>query len=116
MLPSCVESEWDFEMDPQGTSGTNPGDRVTNNDRRKVLLLYSSGYNDLQGYLKEDIQDLLKGWAPGLSRNNDVLLVYSHLSRTRSDLVTFDCSLMVVEPSPGAAHQLEPFSYVQSSQ
>lgn len=88
MLPSCVESEWDFEMDPQGTSGTNPGDRVTNNDRRKVLLLYSSGYNDLQGYLKEDIQDLLKGWAPGLSRNNDVLLVYSHLSRTRSDFKT----------------------------
>lgn len=75
-------------MDPQGTAGTNPGDRVETNDKRKVLLLYSAGYNDLQGYLKEDIQDLLKGWAPGLSRTNDVLLVYSHLAKSRSDFQT----------------------------
>lgn len=88
LLPSCMESEWDIEMDPQGTFGDNPGNRLESIDKRKVMLLYSAGYNDLQTYLKEDIEDLLKGWAPGLSRNNDVLLVYSHLSKSRSDFKT----------------------------
>lgn len=88
LLPSCLEVEWSPEMDPQGTIGENPGNRIESNDRRKVLLLYSAGYNDIQNYLKDDILDLLKGWAPGISRNNDVLLVYSHLSKSRNDFRT----------------------------
>lgn len=88
VFQACEKSEWDFEADPYGTTGSNPGNRVETDDTRKVLLLYSAGYNDLQGYLKEDIEDLMKGWVPQEGRNNDVLLVYSHLSRSRSDFKT----------------------------
>ena len=31
---------------------------------RKVLLLYSAGFNNLSSYLKSDIQDLKSGWLP----------------------------------------------------
>lgn len=88
VFQACIKSEWDFEADPLGTLGSNPGNRVETNDTRKVLLLYSAGYNDLQGYLKEDIKDLMKGWVPEGGRNDDVLLVYSHLSKSRSDFKT----------------------------
>lgn len=88
LLPSCIDPEWNYDMDPQGTTGTNPGDRVPSEDKRKVLLLYSAGYNDLCGYLKEDIEDLMKGWVPEANRNNNVLLIYSHLSKSGSDLKT----------------------------
>ncbi len=44
----------------------------------KVLILYSAGYNSLSTYLYDDIQDLKKGWLPGKSGKQDVLLIYTH--------------------------------------
>lgn len=85
---ACEKSGWDIETGPQGVTGTNPGNRVEGDDTRKVLLLYSAGYNDLQGYLKGDIEELLQGYVPGSSNNNDILLVYSHLSKTPRDFQT----------------------------
>ncbi len=85
---ACDRSEWDIEPGSQGAVGTNPGNRTETDDTRKVLLLYSAGYNNLQSWLKEDIEDLMKGWLPGESRNDNVLLIYSHLSRSSSDLNT----------------------------
>lgn len=45
---------------------------------RKVLLLYSVGYNSLRSYLLDDIKDLKQGWLPGNDCNDDIILVYSH--------------------------------------
>ena len=45
---------------------------------RKVLLLYSAGYNSLRNYLLEDIDELKQGWLPGSGCKEDILLVYSH--------------------------------------
>ena len=45
---------------------------------RKVLLLYSAGFNSLRQYLLDDINDLKKGWLPEDGCNDDVLLVYTH--------------------------------------
>lgn len=45
---------------------------------RKVLLLYSAGYNSLRNYLLEDIGELKQGWLPGSGCKEDILLVYSH--------------------------------------
>lgn len=45
---------------------------------RKVLLLYSAGFNSLRNYLLEDINELKQGWLPGNGCNDDILLVYIH--------------------------------------
>ncbi len=53
----------------------------------RVLILYSAGYNSLRDYLYEDIQDLKKGYAPGI-RDSRAFLVVSHLSVRRGDYST----------------------------
>lgn len=85
---SSCSNDWESEMRPGINDGQNPGDRIENEDVRKVMLLYIAGYNDLQSYLKKNIDDLKEGWIPKASRTNDILLVYSHLSKSRSDLTT----------------------------
>ena len=60
---------------------TPQDDCVTDESARKVLLLYSAGYNSLRSYLLDDIKDLKQGWLPGDDCNDDILLVYTHTSR-----------------------------------
>lgn len=59
--------------------GKEPSSRVEQPESRNVLLLYSAGYNSLTRYLTEDIDDIMKGWLPGSGRNDNILLIYSHL-------------------------------------
>ena len=54
--------------------------KSNDDENRKVVLLYSAGYNSLSTYLREDQEDLLKGYIPGDRCYDDVLLVYSHLT------------------------------------
>ena len=49
---------------------------------RKVLLLYSAGFNNLSHYLKSDINDLKSGWLPDSTSESDVVLVYSHFPQS----------------------------------
>lgn len=80
--------DWETDMEPgSGQISDNP-DRTVSQDRRKVMLLYIAGYNNLKDYLEKNIQDLMQGWLPGNNRANDVLLVYSHLSKSRADFKT----------------------------
>lgn len=74
---SCSDWKDGLEITAGSPSG-NPGSRTENEDTRKVMLLYSAGYNSLTSYLKEDIEDLKKGWLPGNKRTDDIVLVYSH--------------------------------------
>ena len=83
MLAAC-EPSFDFhsEFYHDGISSGRGDDldgRDLNEEARNVLLLYSAGFNSISDYLKEDIQDLMKGNIPSGSRMKDVLLVYSHL-------------------------------------
>lgn len=83
MLAAC-EPSFDFhsEFYHDGISSGRGDDldgRDLNEETRNVLLLYSAGFNSISDYLKEDIQDLMKGNIPSSSRMKDVLLVYSHL-------------------------------------
>lgn len=57
-------------------------------EKRNVLLLYSAGFNSISNFLKEDIQDLQKGWAPGSGRNANILLIYSHLPEKQGNYST----------------------------
>lgn len=75
----CTPIEWDEEFNTEnGITNGNSGDRTPNEDRRKVLLLYSAGYNSLRNYLLEDIEDLKSGWLPTGYPNHDIVLVYTH--------------------------------------
>ena len=88
LLAAC-EPSFDFHLEfyHDGISsgrGEDLGGREMNEETRNVLLLYSAGYNSISNFLKEDIQDLMKGNIPSSSRMKDVLLVYSHLPVRKS--------------------------------
>lgn len=84
---SCTP-DWTGEMEPgQGNAAVQP-DREPGKNTRKVLLLYMAGYNNLKGYLETNIADLKTGWIPKQSKSNDILLVYSHFTRSRGDYNT----------------------------
>ena len=76
---SCTP-DWKDEMTPvtSGSQVSGNSDRDINTDTRKVLLLYSAGFNSISSYLKEDIEDLSSGWLPKKRKADDVILVYSH--------------------------------------
>ena len=77
-LASCSEDPMSILQPDPTHPGSNYGDRLVNEETRKVLLLYSAGFNSLTSYLKEDIEDLKQGWLPTDHRTDDVVLVYSH--------------------------------------
>lgn len=60
----------------------------------KVMIMYSAGHNTLSSYLKEDIEDLKKGYLPAKNDGNALLLV-SHLSKTNSDFTTPSAPVIV---------------------
>lgn len=72
-LVSCTRDglELDFGVGPFGE------------ETRKVLLLYEAGFNSLDSDLANNINTLQKGWLPGKTRSDDVLLVFSHLTSKR---------------------------------
>ena len=84
---ACTPS-WTDPITPGKQDNGNPGHRQENTDTRKVMLFYIAGYNNLQSYLTTNIEDLMKGWIPKNNRSNDVLLVFSHLSKSGSDFNT----------------------------
>lgn len=49
---------------------------------RKVLLLYEAGFNSISGDIRNNIITLKKGYLPGKGKNEDVLLVMSHLTES----------------------------------
>lgn len=79
MFPYPVGSSYAPEPKP---------DRTINTDTRKVMLLYSAGYNSLSSYLRSDIEELCEGWLPKDRRSDDVVLVYSHLTDRQGNYKT----------------------------
>ena len=69
-------------------SGETRGDRTVTPETRRVLILYSAGFNNISSYLREDIEDLTKGYVPRDSRSDDVLLVISRLTKTYKNYST----------------------------
>ena len=52
-------------------------------ETRKVMLLYEAGFNSLSGDIENNINALKQGYLPGNERNDDVILVFSHLAKSR---------------------------------
>lgn len=61
-----------------------PDECIVDEESRKVLLLYSAGYNSLRNYLLDDINDLKQGWLPGNGCNDDILLIYTHTTEANN--------------------------------
>ena len=75
---SC-QPDWTSGLEPDMSLGNRPASsRTPNEENRRVMLLYSAGFNSISSYLKADIEDLKKGWIPYDRRTEDVILVYSH--------------------------------------
>ena len=55
---------------------------------RKVMLLYGAGYNSLGSDISNNINQLKRGYLPGKGNQDDVLLVFSHLTWKRNDFST----------------------------
>lgn len=84
ILASCSH-DWLSLLNPDlGLGSGNNGDRTPNEESRKVMLLYSAGFNSLASYLKDDIKDLKGGWLPAGTRRDDVVLIYSHFPEAGS--------------------------------
>lgn len=92
MLFSCGKENpifKDFNPDSEGsTFSRNTVDRDVTPETRRVHILYSAGYNSLNDYLREDIDDFTKGYVPENTRNSDVLLVISRLPQSYKDYNT----------------------------
>ena len=84
--PNPVPRGWNG--DARGKQPASHPSRTVNESDRKVLLIYSAGYNSLRSYLKEDIEDLWEGYIPGSGIQDDILLVFSHLNVRTSDYTT----------------------------
>lgn len=52
-------------------------ERTVSDYNRRVMILYSAGFNNLSNYLKNNIEDLKKGFIPGDRLSDNVLLVFS---------------------------------------
>ena len=54
-------------------------------ETRKVMLLYEAGFNSLGGDISNNISQLNDGYLPEKGRNEDVLLVFSHVTKKYRD-------------------------------
>lgn len=82
-----------------GSTSTTPNaERTAQNETRRIMLLYSLGVNNLRNSLLEDIDDLTSSWLPGMNRQENMLLVFSHSGvsgtnfKTPSEPVLFSVS------------------------
>lgn len=85
VLASCGKDK-DFIIDEgSGVKGSSSGDRKEFIEKRRVVLFYESGFNDLSSYLDSDVnKELTQAAMPGKGRNEDVILVYSKLMEDSS--------------------------------
>lgn len=91
-LYSCSPVDLEFDPTPSpGRTDNNGSVRVTE-DYRNVFIMYAMGFNNLRGYLAEDIRDILS--SPMMSSGRDIIIILSHIA-DRSEGKTYDPSIPV---------------------
>ena len=85
---SCERDGLDFTLNV-GPFGEQP------EESRKVMLLYEAGFNSLGGYMTTNISDLQQGYLPGKERGDDVLLLFSHLTKSSRNYTSETAPAMV---------------------
>ena len=84
---SCERDGMDFTL--------NVGPFGDTQETRKVMLLYEAGFNSLGGYMGTNINDLQEGYLPGKGRNDDVLLLLSHLTKSSRNYTSETAPAMI---------------------
>lgn len=64
-------------------------------ETRKVMILYEAGFNSLGSDISNNISALQRGYLPGKGRNDDVLLVFSHVTTGRRNYTSETAPSMV---------------------
>ncbi len=85
---SCERDGLDFTLNV-GPYGNVP------EGNRKVMLLYEAGFNSLGGYMRTNIADLQEGYLPGKDRDDDVLLLFSHLTKSSRNYTSETAPAMI---------------------
>lgn len=75
---SCAPIELDITDHPHTSTPKYSAVRSQSLDYRNVFIIYSMGFNNLTGYLKEDIEDIANSDIPLNPR--DIVLVFIHRS------------------------------------
>lgn len=76
---SCSPLDLDFTSTPApGRTEEQSATRVPVEDYENVFIVYSMGYNDLDNFLRDDINELLT--SPLMTTQRDVMLIFSHLA------------------------------------
>ena len=84
---SCRKDDYQTgNMDDQHRSST--AGRLPDPVHRRVMLLYSAGYNSLSSYLKDDIEDLSEGDFVPKEFGDNILLVFSRQPVYRGNYTT----------------------------
>ena len=65
------------EKEPQKPKPLSNGDNV--------FLLYSMGFTNIDGYLNNDINDIMKSYIPGQSEKDNILLIFSQNVEDRTN-------------------------------
>ena len=85
---SCERDGLDFTLNV-GPFGESP------EQTRKVMLLYEAGFNSLGGYMRTNISDLQEGYLPGKDWDDDVLLLFSHLTKSSRNYTSETAPAMI---------------------
>lgn len=88
LLYSCSPIDLDFNSDPEPGRTDDEVVRTPVREYRNVFILYSIGYNDLRGYLADDIKDVLGSKL--MKNRRDVVLMFSHIAKSKKDWPYFD--------------------------
>jgi hypothetical protein len=65
-------------------------------ESRQVLLLYGAGFNSLSSDIWSNIDEIKRGYLPGKSRNDDVVLVFSHLTKNNRRVYSSETAPVLV--------------------
>ncbi len=96
---SCTDDVFEDIGSPSSSRTGSTAGRVVEPSSRRVLLLYSAGYNNLSKMLEDDVKDLKKGYLPQ-KNGNSVVLVFS--KRTNGNAYNYS--------TPTPAHLIRLYS------
>lgn len=89
MVIGCSKHNDLFNDDSSGVSlagqRESSSSREVTTETRRVLIMYSAGYNNLTYALNEDINDIANAYVPTGGRTSNVLLVISRLAQTSTN-------------------------------
>ncbi|MGM9786695.1 MAG: clostripain-related cysteine peptidase [Candidatus Cryptobacteroides sp.] len=84
LMHSCLSYDPEYSIPPYDRPSENTGTRQPSEERRHTFIMFSLGHNNLSSALSRDLNELKAGFVPRNGRNDNVLLIFSHLSGSQT--------------------------------